>query len=102
MNTVKSSEKYYVALRSQTNEVHSVHRDGCPFMPGNNKRIFLGNFTNGSDAGIAGRKYFQNSCGCRFCITDKSKAMDPVNNESFKFLPTDKQIEGVGLRYLLN
>ena len=39
-----TAEKYYVAVRPQTNEIHSVHREGCPFMPDDGKRIYLGFF----------------------------------------------------------
>ncbi|HLN56157.1 MAG TPA: hypothetical protein VK207_09200 [Bacteroidales bacterium] len=59
--------RYYVAVKPRTDEVHSVHREGCPFMPENDKRIFLGHFPSGNEAGEESRKYFTNSHGCRFC-----------------------------------
>lgn len=65
-------EKYYVSVRPQTNEIHSVHREGCPFMPDDNKRIYLGLFRSGTEAGQAGKKYFGNSHGCRFCSLESS------------------------------
>jgi len=63
-------EKYYVAVRPQTNEVHSVHREGCPFMPDDAKRIYLGLFISGNEAGKEGRKYYTRSHGCRFCAKE--------------------------------
>lgn len=65
-----NAEKYYVATKPQTNNVHSVHREGCPFMPDVGKRIFLGLFTSGNQAGEESRKYFDNSHGCRFCAKE--------------------------------
>ena len=67
MTNHKSSDRYYVAVRPQTNETHSIHREGCPFMPANSKRIYLGMFLSGDDAGHESRKYYNSSSGCRFC-----------------------------------
>lgn len=67
-------EKYYVAVRPQTNEIHAVHKEGCPFMPEDNKRIYLGLFSSGNEAGQAGKKYFGNSHGCRFCSEESSRS----------------------------
>lgn len=67
MTNNKSSDRYYVAVRPQTNETHSVHREGCPFMPDDSKRIYLGMFLSGDDARHEGRKYYNSSSGCRFC-----------------------------------
>ncbi len=65
-----TAEKYYVAVRPQTNEIHSVHREGCPFMPDDGKRIYLGFFPSGNEAGIEGKKYFNKSHGCRYCAKE--------------------------------
>lgn len=65
-------ERYYVALRPQTNETHSVHREGCPFMPEDNKRIYLGVFHSGIEAGMEGIKFFPDCNCCRFCSKESS------------------------------
>ncbi|HLP74309.1 MAG TPA: hypothetical protein VK155_15490 [Bacteroidales bacterium] len=58
---------FYMVVRPGLNELHSVHMDGCPFLPAENKRIFLGKFISLRDAIHEGNKYFSNNCGCRFC-----------------------------------
>jgi hypothetical protein len=67
MSNIKTAEHYYLALRPQTNEYHSVHKEGCPFMPDDSGRIYLGIFASGEDAGAESRKVFPKSCQCRFC-----------------------------------
>lgn len=56
--------------RPGLNESHYVHIDGCPFLPAENKRIFLGKFISLSDARLEGDKHFNNNHGCRFCTTE--------------------------------
>lgn len=74
----ESSDRYYVAVKPQTNETHSVHREGCPFMPDDRKRIYLGMFISGDDARQEGRKYYNNSTGCRFCTHLGPQKREPV------------------------
>lgn len=66
LNTLR---RFYVVKRPGLNELHSVHTDGCPFLPDEKKRIFLGKFISVSEARHEGNKYFNNNCGCRFCTT---------------------------------
>ncbi|HEX2969358.1 MAG TPA: hypothetical protein VHO46_09640 [Bacteroidales bacterium] len=73
-------EKYYVAVKPQTNEIHSVHREGCPFMPDDNKRIYLGRFQSCDEASNEGRKHFHNSHGCPFC---SKESYEPIPDTSF-------------------
>jgi hypothetical protein len=65
--------RYYVAIRPQTNEQHNVHKEDCPFLPCDNKRIYLGTFGSGEDAVKEGRKYFIRSNSCRFCTKDHNE-----------------------------
>jgi hypothetical protein len=67
--------KYYVAVRPRINENHAVHKEGCPFLNENEKRIFLGVFSSSLDAVKASRRYFFSSEGCMFC----SKEQKPHN-----------------------
>lgn len=84
INITGKVERYYVALRPQTNEIHSIHREGCPFMPEDNKRIYLGVFPSGKEAGEEGSKFFSKSHCCRFCSQDstiiKSKVSMSLKN----------------------
>lgn len=88
-------EKYYVSVKAQTNEMHSVHREGCPFMPDEEKRIYLGLFPSGNEAGIESRKYFYKSHGCRFCAKEcfedntgrrHAEPIVPDMNSAFRFM----------------
>jgi hypothetical protein len=59
--------KYYVVVRPQTNEFHSVHKEGCPFLNDDEKRIDLGVSNSDRDALNKGLKYFAKACSCLFC-----------------------------------
>ena len=62
--------KYYVAVRPQTNENHAVHKDGCPFLPDDEKRIYLGKFSSGEEAVRESHHHIKNTKGCLFCSKD--------------------------------
>jgi hypothetical protein len=76
-----SRAKYYVAVRPQTNDHHSVHRQGCPFLSGNEKMIYLGKFSLGRDAIKASRFHFKKTECCLFC----SREIKIFNNEQPAF-----------------
>ncbi len=61
------SAKYFISIRPQTNLYHTVHKDGCPFLPDDGKRIFLGVFKSPRDAVIEGKRHFDKSTSCLFC-----------------------------------
>ncbi|MGD0343070.1 MAG: hypothetical protein ABSA76_15325 [Bacteroidales bacterium] len=62
--------KYYVAIRPQTNEHHAVHKEDCPFLPDDEKRIYLGMFGSGMDAIEEGQRHFPRTTICRFCLKE--------------------------------
>lgn len=66
------TDKYYIATRPTTNEDHSIHKEGCPFMPAKEKRIYLGIFNTSGAAADEGRNYFDKSQKCRFCCHEKN------------------------------
>jgi hypothetical protein len=73
--------KYYVSVRPQTNDHHAVHKEGCPFLPEDGKRIFLGEFRTGMEAEISGNMHFRKAKQCRYCCKDfarNEKASVPV------------------------
>jgi hypothetical protein len=78
LNTKKQimTKKYYVAVRPQTNDLHSVHQEGCPFMPDDGKRIFLGQFNSGQDALRIGEMYFHETGNCLFCCKENTSSAD--------------------------
>jgi hypothetical protein len=63
--------KYYVAVRPQTNENHAVHKEGCPFLPDDEKRIYLGEFSTGQEAVSESHRHFTNTKGCLFCSKER-------------------------------
>lgn len=65
--------KYYLAVRSRTNENHAIHREGCPFLPDDEKRIYLGEFSSGQKALIAGQRQFTRTHCCLFCSNEHKK-----------------------------
>ena len=75
------STTYFVAVRPQSNEHHTVHKEGCPFMPDDSKRIYLGHFQSPGDALNAGKRHFDKSDSCRFC--SKEHHAD-VHKDSFR------------------
>jgi hypothetical protein len=72
---------YYISVRPRINETHSVHKEGCPFMADDDKRIFLGTFRSGREALNAGRLHFLNSATCPFCSKEiKAETKEDVYN----------------------
>jgi hypothetical protein len=65
--------KYFVGVNAQTNDHHAVHKEGCPFLPEERKRIYLGEFRCGSEAIREGRRYFSRTKGCLFCSKEKNR-----------------------------
>jgi hypothetical protein len=83
--------KYYIAIRSQINNQHAVHKEGCPFLPDADKRISLGCFQSGQEALREGEKHFKSTGHCRFCMNEHH---GPVFSEIdiSSILPTEKQL----------
>lgn len=87
--------KYYVAIRPQTNERHAVHKEDCPFLPDDEKRIYLGLFNSVRDAEREGQRHFPLTNSCLFCSKDHlSEAMKPVHSgiDIGKVIPTINQL----------
>jgi len=59
--------KYYVNKIAQDNGDHEVHNENCFFLPYEENRIFLGNFTNCKDAVREAKKRFPTADGCSKC-----------------------------------
>jgi hypothetical protein len=80
-------KKYYVAVRPQTNQLHAVHQEGCPFLPDDGKRIFLGQFKSGNDAVRMSARHFTETGSCLFCCNE-SKSL-PDNSSGSKLSGQD-------------
>jgi hypothetical protein len=85
--------KYYVALRPQTTEDHTVHKEGCPFLPDHEKRIYLGKFGSGKDAVKEGMQHFIRTSICLFCSKEHNTGDEKpliykrVNNSAESLVP---------------
>ena len=58
---------YYVNKNAQANGDHEVHKERCEYMPHPGNRIYLGDFSNCSDAVVEARNHYQQVNGCFYC-----------------------------------
>lgn len=90
LTIMNKKAKYFISIRPQTNEYHSVHKEDCPFLPEDGKRISLGSFESPSEALAEGHKYYGQSKCCLFCSKEYS-----ADNKVYKepvLLPVEKLI----------
>jgi hypothetical protein len=64
--------RFYVDVKSRTNNYHLVHKEGCPFLPEKEKRIYLGVNTSAHNALGEARNIFSSSECCRFCLKEEA------------------------------
>ena len=64
---IDSMPRYYVNKNAQSNGDHEVHRQDCSFLPDEENRIYLGDFTNCRDAVRKAREYYRQVDGCYYC-----------------------------------
>ncbi|HZJ40972.1 MAG TPA: hypothetical protein VFD16_01775 [Candidatus Saccharimonadales bacterium] len=58
---------YYVNQNAQENGDHEVHQAGCPHMPDEENRFYLGNFDNCREAVAEAKNIYPRADGCFFC-----------------------------------
>lgn len=58
---------YYVNKNAQTTGEHEVHAASCRYLPLPEDRIYLGNFSNCTDAVKEARKLYTDVDGCFYC-----------------------------------
>ena len=59
--------RYYVNKNAQDNRDHEVHRWGCEWMPSEENRLYLGDFSNCFDAVRKAKQHYSQSNGCFYC-----------------------------------
>jgi hypothetical protein len=59
--------KYYVNKNAQDNGDHEVHTKDCSWLPNENNRLYLGDFSSCSAAVNAAKKYYTQVNGCYHC-----------------------------------
>ena len=61
---------YYVNKNRQANGDHEVHRFGCSWLPEQQNRIYLGDFTSCHFAVVAAFAHYRKVNGCYFCSNE--------------------------------
>jgi hypothetical protein len=87
--------KYYVSIRPQINGQHALHKEDCPFLPEDERRIYLGMFRSGQNAILEVQKRFSATTVCRFCLKEhQPERTEPAYSDMSinSFIPTLKQI----------
>jgi len=59
--------RYYVNKNVQNNGQHEVHKQGCSYMPDEQNRKYLGDFSNCFSAVVEAKSHYDNVDGCYFC-----------------------------------
>ncbi|MFQ1678869.1 hypothetical protein ACK08B_03365 [Pantoea dispersa] len=72
---------YYVNKHAGYNDNHVVHAKGCPFLPSDGGRRFLGTFYTPGAAIQQARKFYATALGCEHCCPVGVKK-NPTHNFS--------------------
>ena len=59
--------RYYVNKNAQKNGDHEVHKLGCDYMPKEENRIYLGDYTHCTYAVNKAKDYYNQVNGCYYC-----------------------------------
>jgi hypothetical protein len=73
------TDKYFISTSPRIDGSHTVHRQGCPFLPEPGRRILLGVFQSPRDAIKEGRRYFRRPGPCPYC----SKVHNEMKRRAF-------------------
>jgi hypothetical protein len=67
------TKKYFISTSPRISGSHTVHRQGCPFLPELGRRISLGVFQSSREAVKEGRGYFRRADSCPFCSKEHNE-----------------------------
>jgi hypothetical protein len=73
--------RFFVCTRPQINGSYTVHREDCPFLPEQGRRILLGVFKFSLDAVKKGRRYCSRPESCLFCSKEQNEIKRPAFTE---------------------
>jgi hypothetical protein len=68
--------KYFVAVRSGTNDLHLIHKEECPFLPEYKRRIYLGELKSNQEAIAESHRFFVETMDCLFCCKQVKESID--------------------------
>ncbi|MCQ8227762.1 MULTISPECIES: hypothetical protein [Pantoea] len=78
---------YYVDKHAGYNDNHVVHATGCPFLPADEARRFLGTFYTPNAAIQQARKFYASALGCEHCCpVGVKKNMTTQNSVALKHM----------------
>jgi hypothetical protein len=80
--------KYFISTSPRISGSHTVHRQGCPFLPEPGRRISLGVFQSSQEAVKEGRNYFGRADNCPFC----SKEDNEMKRKAFAIRQADPDL----------
>jgi hypothetical protein len=80
MKILKSS--YFVRIKPQLMGINSVHKEGCPFMPDIEDRIYLGEYSSGLEALREAKLYFSEVSCCCFCVRESLRTKKKITHGS--------------------
>ncbi len=86
MKTGKKS--FFIRVKSQFNGTYPVHSEDCPFLPDDQNRIYLGEFSTYAEALFSTRFYFPEASKCNFCAKQSMMADNNliINRSKRKFI----------------
>jgi hypothetical protein len=70
--------KYFICKRSRLDGSHTIHREGCPLLPEDGKRIFLGTFKTLPEAMSKAASHFRKPDSCPFCLKEHNEMKGKV------------------------
>jgi len=80
--------RYFICTRSRIDGSHTIHREDCPLLPEDDKRIFLGTFTTVSEALFEAAMHFRKPDSCPFC----SKEHIEMKGNAFTLRQANKEL----------
>lgn len=63
-------DHYFVSTKVTIKGVHTVHKDGCMYMPNVTQRNYLGLFLTAKEAVKVACHNFQNAKACNHCLEE--------------------------------
>jgi hypothetical protein len=73
--------RYFISSNPRISGSHTVHRQGCPFLPEPRRRFLLGDFQSSPEAVREGKKYFRRADVCPFCLKEHNQ----IKRRTFTF-----------------
>jgi hypothetical protein len=77
---------YYLRIKPQLLGTNTLHKEGCPFLPDIENRIYLGKYGSSTDALKEAKRYFSKASCCLFCAKEALENKK-INHDLLKDYP---------------